>query len=363
MRHSLPQLLRSCASFAVLAALALVAIAGSPAHAQTAPADPAADETAAPQDTTVTWGVRPANLEQHEADRPNFAYLAEPGETIADALVVSNHNPDELTLRVYAADAFTNERGVLDLLLPGEPSAGVGAWVEVETDEIVIPPGETVDVPFVLRVPDAAEPGDHAGGIITSLLSESDAGFSTDRRLGSRIHLRVDGELAPALDATGARVGYAGTLNPLGTGAADVEVEVVNDGNARIGGEAQITVRGPFGLAARTTTAEIPELLPGERFPVAVELGRVLPLFLLRAEVTVTGTVAVSGDEIEPVVATASTAAIPWTLLGLLVLLLALAWLQRWRAKRRAAHTARLIDEAVTAARNEDTPTSVPSTT
>lgn len=344
----MPRSLVASACVALLALLWAGAVALVPAHAST---------TA--QDGTVTWGVRPADDTPHGTDRPNFLYTARPGEVLTDALVVANHSGRELTLQVYAADAFTNSRGVLDVLLADQPSTGIGAWVEIDADELVVPAGESVEVPFTLAVPADAEPGDHAGGIVTSLLSRNEQGVSTDRRLGSRIHLRVDGELSPALAIEQLEVGYAGTANPLDTGRARLDLEVVNVGNARVGGEATVRVTGPFGLATRTEIVGIPELLPGDRVPVTVELTDVPPAFRLRAETTVTGLVAVTGDPIEPVVATASTAAVPWPQLALLVLLVAFVVLWRWRVARREAATARRIEEAVASARGH-TPVPLP---
>ncbi|UZN04340.1 WxL protein peptidoglycan domain-containing protein [Cellulomonas sp. S1-8] len=334
---------------ALLGAVLLVA----PAHAVT--------ETDTTTDTTtVTWGVRPADAPQHDPGRPNFAYVATPGETVEDGLVVSNHGAAETTLRVYVADAFTTSRGVLDLLRPDEESTGVGAWATVATPEITIPAGESVVVPFTLAVPVDAEPGDHAGGVVTSLASTQADGVSVDRRLGARIHLRVDGPVTPGVALEDTRVAHRGVLNPVGAGSAVVDVDVVNTGNVRVGGEATVTVAGPFGWGERVERVDVPELLPGERTTVAVTVGDVLPLLRLGATVRLAPQVATDGSALEAVTATAATAAVPWSLLVLILLAVAAVVAARWRARRRAAATERLVAEAVAAARAEADPVAVP---
>lgn len=350
---------------AVLAALLTGALLTGPAAAlpvalaQPAPAA-TVDEGPAPADATVTWGVRPGDVDPHAAGRANFAYTAAPGETIEDALVVSNHGGAETALRVYVADAFTTTRGALDLLRPDETSTGVGAWTAVATPDVVVPPGGSVVVPFTLTVPDDAEPGDHAGGVVTSLVSTNTDGVSVDRRLGARLHLRVDGPLVPGARLEGLSAVHHGTPNPAGTGDVDVDVEVVNTGNVRVGGPATVTVVGPFGWGEQVAQVDVPELLPGERATVQVQVDDVLPLLRLTTTVRFVPQVAVDGSTLAPVTASASTLAVPWTVLGLLVLVVAVACAARVRARRRSAATDRLVAEAVAAARAEAQTVAVP---
>ena len=234
-----------------------------------------ADDPAA--DTTVTWGVRPADGEPHGPGRASFAYTAAPGGTLEDALVVSNHGAAETTLQVYAADAFTTTPGGAGPAAPGpgvHRRRGVGRR---RAPEVVVPPGQSVTVPFTLRVPDDAEPGDHAGGVVTSLVSERADGVSVDRRLGARLHLRVDGPRAPGAALERLRVVHHGTPDPTATGSADVDVEVVNTGNLRLQGPATVTVTGPFGWGEQVARVDVPELLPGERTTVVVPVEGVRP--------------------------------------------------------------------------------------
>ncbi|MEK8226658.1 hypothetical protein NKG05_12040 [Oerskovia sp. M15] len=49
---------------------------------------------------------------------------------------------------------------------------------------------------------------------MSSLLVENAEGVSVDRRLGSRMHVRVAGDLVPAVVVDDVSVAYDGTLNP-----------------------------------------------------------------------------------------------------------------------------------------------------
>ncbi|WP_144679407.1 DUF916 domain-containing protein [Cellulosimicrobium sp. TH-20] len=353
--------------------LLALALLGAPAAALPGQAAPAAapgqaapvaraavatDDAPAPDPAqTVQWGVRPGDTAQG-VDRPNFAYSLAPGGSLRDSLVVSNHGDTPLALAVYAADGFLTDDGTLDLLPAGEESTALGSWIALDQAEVEIPPQERVEVPFTVTVPDDATPGDYAAGVVSSLVVVAEDGVTTDRRLGSRVHLRVQGELAPALAVDDVRLAYDGTLNPFAPGSATVTFTVTNEGNARVAPATAVRVSGPFGLGATSATdVDVPELLPGSSVERTVEVDGVWPLGREVATLTVGGEVVpLPGTVPDPevvvpgVVATATTWAVPWVALGLLVLV---ALLVVWRVRaRRRARTAqqRAVDAAVAAA-------------
>lgn len=341
-----PRPLRTLVSF--LAGLAL--LLGTPVAA-TAAAAPSAE-------TTVTWSVKPADTAQGR-DRPNYAYDLLPGGTVGDALYVANRSSQPITLRVYAADGFLTEDGALDILAGGVESTDLGSWVSIDSSELTLDSGASAEVPFTVVVPADAAPGDYAAGIVASMLVTADNGTVTERRLGSRVHLRVQGDLAPALAVGDVVVDYHGTANPAETGSATVSYTLTNTGNTRLDPDVEVALGGPFGWAGVTAADDAPELLPGSSLQRTVEVVGVVPLVLLSAEVTATSQVVsrtLAGAEpstLDPLVsqAGAATAAVPWTALAILA---AIALLVAWRivaARRRKAAHAREIAAAVAAAR------------
>lgn len=327
-------------------------------HAAPSVASVAADVAPAPDPAqTVQWGVRPGDT-AHGIDRPNFAYELAPGGSLSDSIVVSNHGDAPLTLGVYAADGFLTDDGTLDLLPAGEESTALGSWIVLDGASVVIGPQEQVEVPFTVTVPEDATPGDYAAGVVSSLVVVADDGVTTDRRLGSRVHLRVQGDLAPVLAVDDVRLAYDGTLNPFASGSATVTFTVTNEGNTRVAPTAAVRVAGPFGLGATLAVAvEVPELLPGSSIERTVEVDGVWPLFRENAALTVGGEVVpLPGSVPDPmdvvpgVTATASAWAVPWVALGLLlVVVLLVVWRVRARRRARTAQQ-RAVDEAVAAA-------------
>ena len=341
---------RSAALFPV----ALVALLAAANLAAASPAVAAEDD--------VTWGVRTA-VNGNGADRDNFGYTLEPGAHVDDALIVTNHDAESINLAVYAADGFTTTSGQLDLVTPGTESVAVGSWATVAEGAVQIAPGASVEVPFTVSVPADAVPGDYAGGIVSTLSQPgAEQGITVDRRLGIRMHVRVLGELTPALAVEDLAVTYDGTVNPFGTGAAQVSYTVHNTGTTRLAAGQAVSLTGPWGLlpVPLGDLAAVPELLPGETWTVSAPVDGIVPAFWLTASGTVTPTVpslegAAEPVEVAPVEFEAGTWAVPWAAVVLLVLLvggvvLGLVLGRRRRIRRAAAEDARVqtaVDRAL----------------
>jgi hypothetical protein len=346
----------AAALVAVLALAALLALvpAGTARADGAAPAVPTVPVVSSlAGDTTgdLSWGLLPADND-HGADRPNFAYAARPGDTVSDTVVVTNRSDQRLELRTYAADAFTTTSGQLDLLPAGETSTDLGAWIVVGDGAgqgtITVDPGQSLDLPFTITVPADAAPGDHSAGIITSLVQQATAStVALDRRLALRVHLRVEGTLAPAVEVSDVQVVHHDVANPFGTSTATVRYTLTNTGNARAVATQDVRVAGPNGWAASAyDPAELPELLPGSTLEQEVEVTGVRPLGRATAQVAVTATaVGIGGGATASAHGEAQTWAVPWAALALvgLVLLAALrgpalvAAARRHRARRPVA--------------------------
>lgn len=354
------------------AVVALSAIVLSPAAGAVVPLAPAApaDSSQAPGSSSagapsgqanrpneVVWGTRPAD-NKNGTGRAFFDYALSPGESVSDAVEVENRGQKPLTLQVYAADAFTTSAGTIDLAASGAESVDAGTWVTVGRPTVTIEPNKKVIVPFTVKVPDSAEPGDHPAGLVTSLTSgDGTSGVAVERRLGSRLYVRVPGNLSPSAAVSDVWVHYVGTLNPFGPGRAEVTYQLKNTGNVRITPQETVRIRGLWGLITTTGTAagKVPDVLPGSTITRTVQVDGVWPLVVMGAAVTVTPTPsegAIPGLG-GPVTADTTGWAVPWPQLAVLVLvvLLIIAW--RMAVKQRRGAVQRRIDAAVRATRAE----------
>lgn len=360
-------------------AAALLAVALFAALAVPTPAWATLQSTAAGDDSSandVTWTVRTAS-NGFGKERTSYTYAVDPGQSITDALVVSNHGTAPLQLAVYAADGYTGAGGQLDLLTPGETSLNVGAWTQAGSSTITVAPDESATVPFVLAVPSTATPGDYVGGIVTSLASSADQGISVDRRLGIRIGLRVAGALAPSLAIENPQVAWGGSWS-LGTGTATLSYTLHNTGNTTLGAQQAASIAGPFGWFATDAGDVDPavQILPGETRDVQITVPAIAGMLALVGSATVTPIVVdASGSTtaLAPVAAQAIGLAVPWLLVLIVVLAAGLAvgavWLRRRRmaVRRReeddrvARAVADALAEAQGAAQNAGSPAAAPT--
>lgn len=288
---------------------------------------------AAAQDD-VPWMVATA-ANDLGAGRDNYSYTVDAGARVDDGLVIANHGAAPLDLAVYAADAFTTDAGQLDLLAKDKPSTGVGVWVHASKEKVTVQPGQTTEVPFTITVPTGAATGDHLGGILTSVTEGG-----VERRLGIRIRLRVDGDLRPTLSVEDPEVDYSGTANPFGTGDATLTYTIHNTGNAVLAARQSASVSGPFGSWRVPAGAipDSPQLLPGETRKVSVPVHGVTPALYLAATVTLVPLLTDAAGSTAPLPApdtTTHSLAVPWTLVVLIVALVAVlvVLLRRRRVK------------------------------
>ena len=266
------------------------------------------------------WTVQTSSNE-FGSERPNYSYTLNPGGQLADGLVIANQGTTPLDLALYAADAFTTDAGQLDLVTKGTTSTGVGAWVHAGRDRVTIQPGKSVEVPFTLTLPANAGPGDHVGGIVTSL---TQAGV--ERRVALRIRLRVGGELKPALSVEKLHLDSPGTLNPFGKSDATLSYTIHNTGNAVLAARQSASVSGPFGRlrANAGQVADSPPLLPGESWKVSVPVHGVASSVPLTGTVTLVPLLADAAGSIAPLTAVDTAAhswPSPWALLILFLVL------------------------------------------
>lgn len=292
---------------------------------------------------TIGWTVETADND-NGVGRGNFTYDVEPGAVISDTMVVVNTGTQALPLAVYAADAFTTSSGDIDVLVDGTPSVGAGTWVAIGTPAVELLPGQQADIAFTISVPADARPGDHAAGIVTSLVTtDASQSLSVDRRLGTRVNLRVAGELSPAAAIADVSTAYTPSWNPFAAGTLTVSYALENPGNTRITGVETLAVAGPLGLfGADTAPAQLREIIPGS----VVEVTRELPVMSLGwvgGTLTVTPEgVGLGTGSVAPATVDVGTVALPWSLYALLVLAAAIVagGLLVLRRARRARLTA-----------------------
>lgn len=289
--------------------------------------------------------------------RSRFSYQVAPGQQLEDRYLVRNTGTTAQTMTVFATDAFNTEAGDYALLSTDEVPSEAGAWITfaggASKVELTLAPGTAEIVPFYLSVPADAGPGDHAGGLVISSVS-SDGQVLVDRRVATRLYIRVPGDLQPGLTVSDFRTEYTTSLNPL-QGETTVSFTVRNSGNVALSADMYTGVKTYLGIAASERLHDdIPELLPGSTREITTVIPGVAQLGYLDAYLQLMPKVdpgALNPGGLTAVERDGVMFAMPWWLLIALVIAGAVVLFLRLRARNDERRAAEWIEFMETEAR------------
>ena len=305
---------------------------------------------APPKTPAITWSVQASGATGNDG-RLSFAYGVDPGTEIDDFVAVSNRGTTKETFNIYGTDGINQfDSGAFSLLPAAQKPTDVGSWIKTKTNKITIPAGQIAIIPFTILVPSDATPGDHTGGVIASVTTAAPgkkSGVGIDQRVAARVYLRVSGQPIAKVVATGVVAGFTPAWNPFGGGGATVDYDIRNNGNVREDVAQSAEMSGPLGISlGKITGKPLQNLLPGQSTHIHETVSGVFPLVLLFANVKLTPSAPTdlvgqsqlrdqNGKLLPPspepkfraVGASALTAAISWTLLAIVLVLIALTFL------------------------------------
>lgn len=320
-----------------------VALVAAAALASSLSSTVAARAEDAPSTDTIGISAAPQSADA-SSPRSRFSYQMGPGQVLDDTYVVTNVGSTAQSFTVFATDAFNTDEGGYGLLETGVAPTDAGAWVDFSGQPSVsvqLDPGASTEVPFRVTVPANAGPGDHAAGLVVSALA-NDGQVLVDRRVGTRLYVRVPGDLQPILTIDGMSASYTPSLNPL-DGETSVTFTVRNAGNVALSGRLKAEVRGLFGIGmSGQVDADVDEMLPGSTRTVTTTVSGVGQWVYLSPTVTLYPAVdeqALNPGPLRSVSRDTVLFVVPWALLAvMLVGLLVWGWvrLRRRIDERRA---------------------------
>jgi hypothetical protein len=326
----------------LLATCLLAAIAVGPASAQQAPNDPPAPNSGVHLES---WALAPTGTDPSQpSSRPNLTYTVDPGSTVTDSVSLWNYSDVAMNFHVYATDAYNNRSGEFTLLPGSAKPKDAGNWIVLQTSYLTVPARTRVDIPISITVPAGATPGDHAAGVVaasnTSTGDQGSANAVIERRTGSRVYVRVKGNVNPKLVVENLTTDYSGSFNPL-DGKLGVDYTVRNTGNVRLSAKQQLEVKDVLGRTVASRNGKLLEdILPGATVTLHEEFTGVPAALRLTTSVKLIPTASAGSTEAPPASETYSSSAwaIPWTVL-LFALLAFLLWriYRRYRARAQGA--------------------------
>ncbi|MFZ2253564.1 MAG: DUF916 domain-containing protein [Minisyncoccia bacterium] len=173
---------------------------------------------------------------------------ADPGTVISKTLKITNESDAEKEYYIYKKNITGVEDGGVPVFSDemGEKTGyEITEWIEIQSESIKVGSYQTVDLPFVINVPDTATPGSHFGGIFVSAeppkLREIGAGVGYE--VASVVSIRISGDI---LDA--ARVRSFSTDKLLYSSKhVEFTAKIENQGNILIRPRGPVTITNMFG--------------------------------------------------------------------------------------------------------------------
>lgn len=304
---------------------------------------------------TATLGIAPAALAHAEETvgiaiapakasgpdgRTRFSYQLDPGQSLKDRVVVSNAGSTPLTITLSATDAFNTEDGSYALLSSKAKPSDAGSWIRFNHGKksvtVTLAPQKAANIPFDVTVPANATPGDHPAGVVASAVFGKGK-LAVERRIASRLYVRVSGELQPILTASSFAGTYNSGLNPL-DGSATVTAVLANTGNVALSGSVDVEARTWFGLVVgKPVQVELNEMLPGSTRTVSYQIDGVPQVGYVVPHLVVRGAIGPDAPDPGPLPVVQRDTflfALPWLVLGLILLGVAGWFGWKWYTRR-----------------------------
>jgi hypothetical protein len=235
-----------------------------------------------------------------------FVYNPAPGAARNGAIIVSNTGDRTGTVKLYPVDATTG-RTTGTVYLTNRKRSGFGTWVQLASSSLTLAPGQHVTVPFTLRVPASAKPGQWVAGIVAEP-THTAQGAKTSSTSNVRIRIRNLTIIAVETNVPGPAV-VSFRIGPVTTGGQrgfqEVLVGFTNAGNQLRKPRDTVTIRDAQNKIVETLTSAMDTFLPQTSITYPLLLKRALRPGDYRADIQLVTTDA-SGAAQETVKATRS---------------------------------------------------------
>jgi hypothetical protein len=246
---------------------------------------PAAAESAA----GPTFALKPAS----PAKLGYFVLRGRPGATFRGKVRVINVGSEAGRTKLYAVDATTGQTSGAVYRSRQEPRRGVGEWTSLKTGAIQLGPGQSRVVPFSVRVPSGASPGQHLGGIVAQRsISTSSSGSATQGADGTfKVRIQELSVIALQVNLPGPRrvkMSLSGIEVGDQPGHQSLLLGIGNPGNVLLKGRGSLKVVNSGGRLVKSQRFDLDTFVPGTHvdFPVYVR-GKALRPGRYRGTVTI----------------------------------------------------------------------------
>jgi hypothetical protein len=226
-----------------------------------------------------------------------YIFAAHRGDTLYGRVRVTNVGGATGTVYLYTVDATTGQTGGAVYLARGNRRLDAGGWVRLEVQKAVLRPGQSVIVPFVVRVPVRVRAGDHLGGIVAE---NAQVTGSTGHGKGAALQIRIRHLTIAAVQVTlpGRQIKHVTATGVNAGGQNNYQqlfLHLRNEGTVMVKPHALLAVHNSAGRLILNRSIQFDTFLPQTQIAYPVFLRRALTPGTYRATVTLTNGSGVPG--------------------------------------------------------------------
>lgn len=204
-----------------------------------------------------------------------FVYKLTPGASVENGVVIQNKNPEPISVELYAVDATTTSDGAFTLKNEGEIE-DAGGWIRLSKRKVRVSGNSKETVPFTLKVPVRATPGDHVAGIAVipgDAGTRIETGLKVINRVGIRFYINVEGAVREDLVLSSLNIKKVG-------GDRYLSYSLTNSGNTNLNIKAETGIKSLFGFQ-NLNLGNIGEVLAGRTVKREIKVSGMNPFPLL----------------------------------------------------------------------------------
>lgn len=179
-----------------------------------------------------------------------FEMAAHPTQSWQSAVKVSNPNQYDLTIYATVVNFAPRGEGGAGQFLPVFEDVTDGTtlaeWISINTEPIVIPREQSVQIPFTVDVPESAAPGGHFAAIMVGTKpakSSTGLAVNTSQMVTSLFFVRIAGDVVES----GTIRSFLTTEQFVGNPAVDFELRFENKGNVHLQPQGDISIYNMWG--------------------------------------------------------------------------------------------------------------------
>jgi len=192
-----------------------------------------------------------------------FVYSLSPGAVRRGGVIISNSGTATGTVKLFAADATTGST-TGTVYLTDRKAEHAGAWISLAQSTLTLKPGQHRTVPFTVRVPASAKPGQWVGGVVAET-SHQVSQPKSKNKASVRIKIRDLTIVAVQVNVPGPPVlGFTiGGVTTAGQrGFQQIVTHIANTGNVLVKPTGTVTVLNKQGAKLQVLTFKMDTFLP-----------------------------------------------------------------------------------------------------